>query len=58
MLLSLEKDSPCVKREENHKLGLLADWKIKELIATYWLLVTGSNKDETVIRECRYLRFV
>lgn len=27
--LSLEKDSHCVKREESHKLGLLADWKIK-----------------------------
>lgn len=28
-LLSLEKDSRCVKREESHKLGLLTDWKIK-----------------------------
>lgn len=26
---SLEKGSHCVKREESHRLGLLADWKIK-----------------------------
>lgn len=30
-LLSLEKDSHCVKREESHKL---ADWKIKYSVAT------------------------
>jgi hypothetical protein len=51
LLRSLEKDSHYVRREESHKSGLLTDWKIKESIATHWLLITGSDKDETLIRE-------
>lgn len=55
-LLSLEKDSHCGKREESLKSRLLADWKIKESIATYWLLVTGSDMDEAIIKRMLILK--